>query len=290
MTSARRFAILRGMRRLLTVVCVGLLALSGAARSAPLADVIADTKSCLVKPRQVIQIGSPVFGVVSNILVDRSTKVARGQMVAKLDSSIEEAQLALDRFRAANTTAIEAARADLAWNQRELARRQKIAGNMFSKANEIDEVTTKVEQDVISIRKAESDQRTAQLEAAKAESALSLKLIRSPVNGVVSEIKLSPGEFIYETTPLMTIVQYDPLTIDLTMPAERYRSVRSGSLAQVHLAEPVNQDMPATVDVIDPVIDAGSDTFRIRLLLPNPDNAIPAGVRCSARLPDSSSG
>jgi cobalt-zinc-cadmium efflux system membrane fusion protein len=34
------------------------------------------------------------------------------------------------------------------------------------------------------------------------------------------------------------------------------------------------------------VIDAASDTFRIRLLLPNPDNAIPAGIRCSVKLPD----
>jgi multidrug efflux pump subunit AcrA (membrane-fusion protein) len=40
------------------------------------------------------------------------------------------------------------------------------------------------------------------------------------------------------------------------------------------------------VDAIDPVIDASSDTFRVRLVLPNPGNAIPAGVRCTARTSD----
>jgi RND family efflux transporter MFP subunit len=276
------------MKRL---ACLAALAFVSAAPAwAQPTDVLADSRSCLLKPRKVIQLGSPVFGVLSNVLVDRATMVTKGQLVAKLDTSVEEAQLDLDRFRAANTTAIEAAQTDLAWNERELARRQKIAGNMFSKANDIDEVATKVDQDKISIQKAIAEQRTAALEAAKSAAQLNLKLIRSPVDGVVSEIKLEPGEFIYETTPIMTIVQYDPLTVDITMPAERYRQLRPGTLAQVSLAEPVNTTMRATVDVIDPVIDAASDTFRVRLLLPNPGNAIPAGVRCSARFPDASNG
>jgi multidrug efflux pump subunit AcrA (membrane-fusion protein) len=45
----------------------------------------------------------------------------------------------------------------------------------------------------------------------------------------------------------------------------------------------VKLTLPATVDAVDPIIDAASDTFRIRLALPNPGNAIPAGIRCSVR-------
>jgi hypothetical protein len=36
--------------------------------------------------------------------------------------------------------------------------------------------------------------------------------------------------------------------------------------------------------LIDRVIDAASNTFRIRLSLPNPGNKIPAGLRCTAEL------
>ena len=247
------------------------------------ASILIDGQNCLVKPKQVVQLGSPVFGVLSKVFVDRADNVAAGQVVAKLDTSVEEAQLALDRFRAANTTQIEAARADLGWNERELARRKQLAGNMFSKANDIDEVTTKVEQDRITIRKAESDQATAALEAQRSSRQLELKMIRSPVNGVVSEIKLSPGEFIYEQTPIMTIAQIDPLNVDLVLPADKYGAVRAGSIAELRLEAPVKLTLPATVDAIDPIIDAASDTFRIRLALPNPGNVIPAGIRCSVR-------
>ena len=133
------------------------------------------------------------------MLVDRGSVVREGQLVARLESSVEQAQLAIDRQRAANTTAIEAAKADLAWYGRELDRRTRLAGNMFSKANEIDEMTTKLEQARIAIRRGEADQRTAELEAMRAERQLALRSIRSPVNGVVTDIKLRPGEFHLRT-------------------------------------------------------------------------------------------
>ena len=242
--------------------------------------------TCLLRPRHLVQLGSPVFGVLAGVFVDRTEAVKQGQVVAKLDTTVEEAQLAMDRFRAANTTQIEAEKVDLAWNQRELWRRQQLAGNMFSKANDIDEYVTKVAQDQIAIRKAEADLETAKQEAARSEAQLNLKILKSPIDGVVSEVKLSPGEFIYEQTPIMTIAQVDPLMIDLVVPADRYHAVKTGMTGEVHLSQPVDASFPARVDAIDPIIDAASDTFRVRLLLPNPGNVIPAGIRCSVTLPD----
>ena len=249
-------------------------------------ELQADVASCLVKPKQVVQLGSPVFGALAKVFVDRSQRVQEGQVVAKLDTTLEEAQMAMDRAKASNTTQIESGKVDLAMNQRELERRQKLAGNMFSKANEIDEITTKIEQDKIAIRRAEADLRVAELEADRSEAQYKMKLIRSPVNGVVSEIKLSPGEFIYEQTPIMTLVQLDPLYVDLVVPAERYGALRTGMTAELRLSPPVNRVVNATIDVVDPIIDVGSDTFRVRLVVPNADYAIPAGVRCAARFPE----
>jgi RND family efflux transporter MFP subunit len=269
------------------------LALTILAPSVAFADdggIKADVSTCLLRPRHLVQLGSPVFGLLTGVFVDRAETVKQGQVVAKLDTTVEEMQLALDRFRATNNTQVEAAQADMAWNQRELARRQQLAGNMFSKANDIDEVATKVEQDRIAIRKAQSDLDVAKREADRSQAQLDLKVLRSPVNGVITEIKLSPGEFIYETTPIMTIAQVDPLMIDLVVPSDRYHAVKVGMIGEVHLNQPIDQTLPARVDAIDPVVDAGSDTFRVRLLLPNPGNTIPAGIRCSVNLPDVATG
>jgi RND family efflux transporter MFP subunit len=252
--------------------------------------VTADMSTCLLRPRYLVQLGSPVFGVLAAVFVDRTQSVKQGQVVAKLDTTVEETQLALDRFRATNTTQIEAIAVDMAWNQRELARRQQLVGNMFSKANDIDEYVTKVAQDRIALRKAEADLETAKHEVARSEAQLNLKIIKSPMDGVVTDVRLSPGEFIYEQTPIMTIAQVDPLMIDLVLSADRYHAVKIGMIGEVHLSQPVGASFPARVDAIDPVIDAASDTFRLRLLLPNPGNAIPAGIRCSVTFPDAAAG
>jgi RND family efflux transporter MFP subunit len=250
----------------------------------------ADVSTCLLRPRHLVQLGSSVFGVLAKVFVDRSAVVKEGQPLAKLDTTVEETQLALDRFHATNTAQIDATKVDLAWNQRELARRQQLAGNMFSKANDIDEYVTKVDQDRIAIRKAEADLQTSKMEADRSEAQLNLKILKSPVNGVVTDVKLSPGEFIYETTPIMTIAQVDPLIVDLVVQADRYRAVKVGMIGEVHLNPPMDETFPARVDTIDPVIDAASNTFRVRLLLPNPGNAIPAGIPCSVVLPDAVTG
>jgi membrane fusion protein (multidrug efflux system) len=251
---------------------------------------LVDSTQCLVRPRQVIQVGSPVFSVLAEVYVDRASVVKKGDILAKLNSTVEEAQLGLDRFRAANATAIEAARTELQWSQRELGRRQQLAGNMFSKANEIDEITTKADQARIAIRKAESDKRTAALEAERSQRQVELRIIRSPFDGVVTEMKLMPGEFVYETTPIMTLAQIDPLSVDLVIAAGHYRAVTMGMSAEVLLEAPMNEARSARVDAIDPVIDAASDTFRVRLSLPNPGDGIPAGIRCCVRFSEPAPG
>jgi membrane fusion protein (multidrug efflux system) len=248
--------------------------------------VLADATTCLVKPKQLLQLGSPVFGIISSVLVDRGDTVKQGQVVARLDTSVEAAQLELDRHRATNATQIESSRVELQWYQRELARRQQIAGNMFSKANDIDEYVTKVEQTRIAIRRAEADQKTAELEAQRSDRQLQLRIITSPVDGVVTDIKLRPGEFIYEQNPIMIIAQIDPLSVDLVMAGDRYKSVSVGMATQLYLGSPIDATYEAKVDAIDPIIDAASDTFRVRLSLPNPGNAIPAGLRCTVRAID----
>ena len=45
-----------------------------------------------------------------------------------------------------------------------------------------------------------------------------------------------------------------------------------------------NASYTAVVKTVDRVIDAASNTFRVRLELPNPNGALPAGLRCKVDL------
>jgi RND family efflux transporter MFP subunit len=260
-------------------------AVVGFLQAAAAADITVDATSCLVKPNKIVQLGSSVFGVLKELKVDRADVVTQGQVVGKLDTSIEEAQMSLDRYKAKLTAPIEAAQADLSWNQRELERRQKLANNRWSKINDVDEAATRVIQDKIAIRKAQDEIKMAELETLRSEAQYNLKLIRSPINGVVTEVKLLPGEYIYESTPIVTLAQVDPLSVEVVVPAGDYGAMKPGDSAYVHLLQPLDKTVQTRIELIDPLIDPASDTFRARLVLPNPNNAIPAGVRCTVTMP-----
>lgn len=64
------------------------------------------------------------------------------------------------------------------------------------------------------------------------------------------------------------------------MPAARYGTIRAGDVATVRPDLPGAVSLDAKVSVVDRVVDAASNTFRVRLNLPNPDHRLPAGLRC----------
>jgi RND family efflux transporter MFP subunit len=246
--------------------------------------VAEDSTTCLIKPRQLVQVGSPVAGLLNEELVDRGDQVGRGQIIARMESSIERADLALDRLKAANDTAIRAETADLQMAQRMVERKRFLVQRQEVNENALDELQTKAEVGALRVQQAQMDQRVAALTAERTERLLDLKQIRSPLDGVVIERKMSVGEYVYEQTPIMTIAQIDPLSVELIVPAARYGQIHVGGAARVSPDAPIGGDYPATVEVIDPVIDASSGTFGVRLKLANPDHAIPAGLRCAVQL------
>jgi len=272
--------------RVLTLAAAGGLLLLGAAAppGGDLRPVAEDSTTCLIKPRQLVQIGSPVAGLLSEELVDRGDTVTRGQVIARMESSIDRADLALDRLKAANDTAIRAEAADLQMAQRMLERKRFLVQRQDVNENALDELQTKVEVGALRVQQAQMDQRVAALTAERTERLLDLKQIRSPLDGVVIERKMSVGEYVYEQTPVMTVTQIDPLSVELIVPAARYGQIHVGGAARVHPDAPIGGDYPATIEVIDPVIDASSGTFGVRLKLANPDHAIPAGLRCAVQL------
>jgi multidrug efflux pump subunit AcrA (membrane-fusion protein) len=56
--------------------------------------------------------------------------------------------------------------------------------------------------------------------------------------------------------------------------------------ASVEPEFPVEASVIATVSIVDPVIDAASGTFSVRLDLPNPDGQIPGGLHCTVKFLD----
>jgi multidrug efflux pump subunit AcrA (membrane-fusion protein) len=128
------------------------------------------------------------------------------------------------------------------------------------------------------------NKKLAELEYKRAVEVVNRLAIRSPINGVVVERYLSPGEYV-EEQPILKLAQIDPLDVEVIVPAAMYLSIKPGMRARVIPEAPLGSEYTAVVKIIDRVLDGASGTFGVRLELPNPGYRLPAGLKCKVIFP-----
>lgn len=210
---------------------------------------------CLVEPFMVVNVGSPVDGVLEQVMVNRGEQVRKGQVVAKLQAGVEAAAVKLSQAR-------------VEFGRRKLERSEILAEKQLISTQDKDELVTEV--------------RLREEELNRDEETLKLRTIISPIDGVVVERRLVPGEFIRsDKSVVLKLAQINPLNVEVVVPARFFKTVRTGMTGRVSLAPFFPGAFQANVVVVDKVVDAASGTLGVRLQLPNPDNKIPAGIQCS---------
>jgi RND family efflux transporter MFP subunit len=251
------------------------------AAAAPVAH--AQALDCMIQPHQIVQIGSPVPGVIESIAVERGDRVSLGQPIVQLQAHVERAALAVARERAVGSGEVKVAASSQELAQRELQRAQELYEQNFVSKTYLDKA--RAESGVAGGRTDQAHERrklaTREVELAAAQ--LEQRTIRAPISGVVVERFLSPGEYV-DQKPVLRLASVDPLRVDVLVPAVAFGQLEPGMTGRV-VPELLNQtEHQAVVKSVDRVIDAASNTFRVRLELPNPTAALPAGLRCKVDL------
>ncbi len=233
------------------IVAVGLMQASAFAAEKPLA-----TLGCMLEPSQKVAVSSPVAGVLDEVGVKRGDTVRQGDLLFQLKAGVEHEQVALAK-----------AKADFA--QRKAERNQALYKDDILTMHERDEIETE-------LLLAKTELRLREEEAA-------LRTVKSPISGVVVNRLNTKGEYV-NVEPVIELANLNPLHIDLLLPASYFGKIQKGQLL---LIKPEAETIPKTsakVDIVDPLIDPASGTFRVQLKMKNPDNKIPAGLRCSAQM------
>jgi RND family efflux transporter MFP subunit len=246
---------------------------------------LAQEFDCLVEARETVEIRSPVEAIIESVPVQRGERVKRGQVVSTLESRVERATLESARARASMEGQVDAAQARLELARRKLDRAEKLHQQNFISPNARDEAAADVKLAEGQLREAQEAKRLAELEVKRAEELLAMRTLRSPFDGVVIERYLRPGEFATTNVkqPIMKLAAIDPLHVEVILPMSQLGKVRAAQKALVMPESPVGGSYAAKVAVVDPVVDAASGTFGVRLVLPNPRSRIPAGVKCKVR-------
>lgn len=254
--------------------------LLGVALASIAAQASAATFDCVMDPSLTVKLGSPVMSVLSEVLVDRGDLVKKGQVIAKIESAVEQAAVATNEARAASTAEIESKQATLDQKSGVYKRKLDLQAHNVTSAQDVETAQAEFNVAKQELELARLNRQMAELEAKRLRALLEQRTIRSPIDGIVVQRSLGPGEYVRQDANIVTVAGIDPLSVEAYLPVRYFGSIKVGDLATVYPDDPVGGDHKATVSIVDQVFDAASGTFGVRLNLPNHDNLLPGGLRC----------
>jgi RND family efflux transporter MFP subunit len=254
----------------------------------PVVPARAAAFDCLIEPTQMVELASPVTGLLERVLVKRGDRVTKGQIVAVLESRAEQAAAELARYKSEQSGPTRTAESKIEFSKRKFDRRRKLASENLMAAQDKDDAEAEFKLAESELLVAQENRQVSRIEYQQQSALLGLRTLRSPFDGVVTDQLAYPGEVVEpgaSKKAVLKLAQMDPLRVHVILPKDAFGRLAQGSSVDVAPEIPAKSHYAAKIKTIDRLIDAASGTFVVFLELPNPKLDIPAGVKCKASFP-----
>ncbi|WP_426407618.1 efflux RND transporter periplasmic adaptor subunit [Bradyrhizobium ganzhouense] len=216
-----------------------------------------------VTPINTATIHTQVQGTLDSVDFVEGQEVKRGDVLAKIDPRVFEAQV--DQAEAA----LARDQAGLKNAQVNLARTQPLAARGFATQQLLDTQDSQVAQ----------DQGTVALDKAALEAAqtqLSYTTITAPFDGITGIRRIDPGNIVHPTdaTGLVILTQLKPISIIFTLPSTDIPEVQKAIAYGVASVDAYDAANTRKLDhgnlmLIDNQVDASTGTVRLKASFPN---------------------
>jgi len=134
-----------------------------------------------------------------------------------------------------------------------------------------------------SIDSAQGQLTSAQGKLENAEAQVSYTELRSPIDGVVTDRPLFPGETAAAGAPAITVMDTSVLIAKVHISQVAAQQLKIGGAAGLRIPG-VDDSQAATVALISPALDPGSTTVEVWLKLPNPGGRFKVGTPVHATI------
>lgn len=200
---------------------------------------------------QDVRLGAERAGKVERIACREGQAVKKGQLLAEIDVSALKA--ALDRARASAKLAAEQAQ-----------RRRFLHKRGVLPQEELDRALTK--------------QILAEGRLREARIHYEQGFVRSPIDGLVNKLYVDPGEFAGKGAPVADLVNIDRIRINVNAPELDVRFLKVGQKARVTVDAFPGRQWLGRVDFLAFKADPATRTFKVRVVVDNPDRRIRPGM------------
>jgi len=230
-------------------------------------------------PDEASDVASEVSGRVLTTPVDVGQFVRRGAVLVRLQGV--DAELRLEDARAAATRA--EASVKLAESQDSLAQttaqryRALLATGDVSRTV-ADQAITQAETSVQNVNTARASLAQARAQLALAEKAVADVVVPAPFDGYISARRVSAGEWVQPSTPVVTLLKIDPLRLQLTIPAVQAGQISRGQQVTARVDAYPGRDFTGEISAINPAISPESRSFVVEARIGNRDAVLKPGM------------
>jgi RND family efflux transporter MFP subunit len=192
-------------------------------------------------------------GQVEEILYDVNDFVEKGAVLVRLNDTEHRARVTQAAAE------LKSATAQLQQTKDEFERVKDLFARKLSSASAMDDATAKLKS-----AQARFEAATAGLE--QAQEQLRYTEIRAPYSGIVTQRHVEVGETASPGQPVMTGISLEQLRVSVDVPQSVIPAVRGGKAVRVYL--PDGETITADKITVFPFADLGSNTFKVRVELP----------------------
>lgn len=249
------------------------------------------TTTGALQPLKEVQVGTEVSGTIESVTVDYNEHVTVGQILAELDTDQLEARYRQSQAALALAEArVMEAKATVTETGNQLHRTQDLIAKRLSSQEELDRTAAAYARAEagLAVANAQVDQSKAQLDSDR--RALEKAVIRSPIDGIVLERRIEPGQTVAATlqTPVLFTLAEDLRNMELRVDLDEadVGQVRTGQQAVFSVDAYPDRSFPAQVKQVRfaPREVNGVVTYETLLSVENADLLLRPGMTATAEI------
>jgi len=204
-----------------------------------------------------VTVGSELPGAIREVSFDSGTFVKKGQVLVRLDTSTEEAQLA-------------SAKAD-----------ENLARLNFERATEVRKGGANTPADLDA---AEARYRQAQAAVATIKATIDKKSIHAPFDGRIAIRQVELGQVLGAGAPVASLQSVTPIYVEFSLPQQALARVKVGQPVHVHADTFPGVTWNGKVSTINTEVDVATRNVKIRATIPNEDGRLRPGMFTSVEV------
>lgn len=209
-----------------------------------------------VEAVQGVIVSADLPGIVESVAFESGKPVRRGDVLVRLDTSQEVAQLA-------------AAEAQLELAKLDLGRYEELKEQAIVP--------------VASFDRAAVEARQAEARVGEIRATISRKIIRAPFSGFLGIRRVNAGEYLNGGDPIVSLQSLDPIYVNFAVPQKQVGQVHVGAEVRI-TAEGADDLEPGLVTAVDALVDESTRNVLVQASFSNDRRRLRPGMFVAVQL------